>query len=127
MKQEILDIIIGSESAVLATTGPHGLNVVPLSVWEVKEGKIHLYDFFMSKTAENIQTEPKAVFTCWTGFVGVQVKGQAQYEKMGDVFSEAQVKMKERFPDRTLNGVIQLTPEEIFDIAPGALGKKFEF
>ena len=36
MKQNIQTITEDFESAALATTGPHGLNVVPMSVVEVR-------------------------------------------------------------------------------------------
>jgi len=31
--------------------------------------------------------------------------------------------MKERFPDRTLRAVIRLTPDMVYDVAPGATGE----
>ena len=124
MKQEIEDIITSSSCAALATTGPHGLNVVPISVWNVRKGEIHLYDFFMQKTAVNLKEEPKASFTSWKGFVGVQVKAEAKYETEGEDFHAAVIEMKEKFPDRILAGLIRLTPIKIYDVAPGTNGEE---
>ena len=45
MTQDIKDTIKNSVSAALATTGPSGLNVVPISVFEVRGEEVHLYDF----------------------------------------------------------------------------------
>lgn len=123
MHEQIRRIITGSDAHALATTGPHGVNVVPLSVVEVVGDEIHLYDFFMHKTAENIQVEPQVAFTSWQGFRGVQIKATAAYETSGEVYEAAVVEMKERFPDRTLHAVIRLTPTAVYDIAPGASGE----
>lgn len=123
MKQNIKDIITNSDSAALATTGPNGLNVVPISVFSVQGEEIHLYDFFMKKTSENILAEPKVAFTCWKDFVGVQIKAEAKYETAGPDYDATVIEMKERFPDRVLAGLIRLTPTEIYDVAPGAGGE----
>ena len=123
MNEQIRRIITGSDAHALATTGPHGVNVVPLSVVELRGDEIHLYDFFMHKTAENIKAEPKVALTSWQGFRGVQVKADAVYATDGEVYEAAVKEMKERFPDRTLHGVIRLTPTEVYDIAPGASGE----
>lgn len=121
MNTEIIQIITDSESAALATTGPHGLNVVPISVFEPRQGEVHLFDFFMNKTAENIQAEGDATFTCWKGFSGLQVKAEAKYETYGPDYDAAVVEMKERFPDRTLKALIRLIPSEIYDVTPRAI------
>lgn len=123
MKQNIEDIITNSESAALATMGPNGLNVVPISVFSVQGEEIHLYDFFMKKTSENIKAEPKVALTCWKGFVGVQVKATVEYETIGPDYEAAVVEMKERFPERTLAGLIRLTPTAVYDVAPGTTGE----
>ena len=123
MTTKIEKIITECDAYALATTGPHGVNVVPLSVVAVHDGEIHLYDFFMHKTAENIQANSGVAFTCWQGFRGLQIKATATYETEGTVFSTAVPEMKERFPDRTLRAVIRLTPTAVYDIAPGASGE----
>ncbi len=121
MNERIKNIITGSDSHALATTGPRGLNVVPLSVVELRDHEIHLYDFFMGKTADNLQAGDEVALTSWKDFVGVQVKARVVYETDGEVFESAEVEMKERFPDRTLKAVIRLTPTAIYDVAPGAI------
>jgi hypothetical protein len=120
MHEQIRRIISESDSHALATTGPYGVNVVPISVVDLRDDEIHLYDFFMHKTAENIQVEPKVAFTSWQGFRGVQIKANAIYETSGEVYEAAVVDMKQRFPDRTLRAVIRLKPTEAYDVAPGA-------
>jgi len=123
MTEQIRRIIAGSDAHALATTGPHGVNVVPISVVELHGNEIHLYDFFMHKTAENILVEPQVALTSWQGFRGVQVKAIAAYETEGEVYEAAVTEMKQRFPDRTLRAVIRLTPTAIYDVAPGASGE----
>ncbi len=108
---------MNAEARALATTGPHEVNVVPVSVVAVRDGNIYLYNFFMKKTVENLQTEPLVALTCWTGLVGIQIKARAHYLTGGEVFAEAVREMKVRFPDRTLAGVIELTPAMIFDVS----------
>lgn len=117
MEQSIIDQIINAEARALATTGPHEVNVVPVSVVAVQNEKIYLYNFFMKKTVENLQTEPLVALTCWSGLAGIQVKARAHYLTSGDVFTEAKTEMLVRFPDRTLSGVIELTPTVIFDVS----------
>jgi hypothetical protein len=118
MDDEMIDLILTSGPAALATSGPHGLNVVPVSVVSVCEGEIRLYDFFMEKTAENIKADPQIALTCWRGKAGLQVKGEAKYDTEGTVYEEAVIEMKERFPERELTAVIRLKPSEIFDVSP---------
>lgn len=122
MKQVIQNKIEGATSMALATNGPHGLNLVPISVWEVHGEEIFMFDFFMAKTAENIKVDPTAAITCWRDFVGLQIKVNAVYETAGEEYDAAVIRMKERFPDRTLSGLIRLTPTAVYDVAPGANG-----
>lgn len=123
MREQIRQKIVGANSMALATTGPAGLNVVPLSVWEVVGEEIHVYDFFMHKTAENLRAERLVALTCWRDFVGVQIKGTASYETAGEEYDAAAKTMKERFPDRTLKALVRITPVAVYDIAPGGSGE----
>src|SRR3989338_2963476 len=47
----------------LATNGPEGINVVPVSMIRVNENDIWLFEFFMDKTAKNAEAGKKAVLT----------------------------------------------------------------
>lgn len=117
---EIQSQISDAEARALATTGPNGVNVVPVSVVNVTNTEIHLYDFFMGKTVVNLQAEPQVALTAWSGLSGMQVKATATYVTNGDVFAAAKTEMRERFPERTLSGVIVLTPTAVYDISAGA-------
>ncbi len=70
MKQKIRESIEGFSAAALATSGPSGINVVPMSVVDVSGEEIHLYDFFLGKTVENIKLQSAVAFTFWKGFEG---------------------------------------------------------
>lgn len=116
----LIEVLKNASAKALATTGPHGINVVPISVIEVSEQEILLFDFFMNKTAENLQVSKTAALTAWSGLTGIQVKAKAAYEKEGERFLSSVVVMKERFPDRVLRGVIVLQPTHIYNVSAGA-------
>ena len=109
-----------AEAKALATYGPAGINVVPVSVIAVTETEIHLYDFFMGKTVENIKAEAAVALTAWSGLQGVQVRATAAYCTEGAVFTAAQTEMQVRFSDRVLKGVVVLTPTAVYDISADA-------
>lgn len=122
MNPDIIDIISASDQAALATTGPQGLNVVPISVFSARADGVYICHFFMNKTIENLRAEPNAAFTCWKGFAGVQLKGAVEVIEAGETFAEFVALMRERFPERTLLAVLRLTPERVYDVAPGTGG-----
>ena len=71
----------------------------------------------MGKTVENLSQSPTVSLTAWSALEGVQVKATATYITAGDRFIAAGDIMRERFPDRTLRGVIELTPTMVYDIS----------
>lgn len=127
LPEAITNVVTTATARALATCGPHGVNVVPVSVVDVDEGCIFLYNFFMGKTVDNILDQPDVALTCWTGLEGVQIKAAAVYHTSGARFDRAVVTMKERFPDRILSGIIALTPTAVYDVSAGAnAGTKLE-
>lgn len=117
LSSEVCTQIENAENKAFATNGPHGVNVVPVSVVEVVSARIRLYNFFMGKSIENLQKDAPIALACWSGLSGVQVKGAATYVTSGDVFEQAVDMMKERFPERTLSGIIEITPTAVYDIS----------
>lgn len=111
--------ITGAEARALATFGPMGVNVVPISVVDFIDEKICLYNFFMKKTVQNIMTEPQVAFTVWSGLSGIQIKAIAEYKTNGEYYEAEVIKMKTRFPDRTLAGIIMLEPISVYDVSAG--------
>lgn len=126
LTQTVVEMVTSATARALASSGPQGINVVPVSVVKVLEERIYLYNFFMHKTVENIMAEPNVSLACWVGLSGVQIKAVAEYVTTGIVFETACVEMKERFPERILSGVIVLLPREVYDISAEAnkAGKK---
>lgn len=120
LTKELIEQIENAEARAFATCGPQGVNVVPVSVLSVNDGAIYLYNFFMSKSVENIQNEADVALCVWSGLVGIQIRAQAEYLEGGDFFESEKVKMKEQFPERTLFGLIKLTPESVFDVSAQA-------
>lgn len=120
MQRYITLAIEQADAKALATTGPHGINVVPVSVVEVVGNEIYLFDFFMRKTAENILVQPEVALVCWRGFEGVQIKAIASYETDGPAYEGEVLKMRGLFPDRVLRAVIRLRPTAVYDVAPEA-------
>jgi hypothetical protein len=115
----IAETISNAEARALATTGPTGINVVPISMARVTTDAIWLFDFFMDKTVTNINNQAEVALTAWTGLTGVQVKAQARYVSEGPEFAEAVAWVKEHNPDRVTRGLIILEPTAMFDVSPG--------
>lgn len=118
--QKIIDALLCAEGKALATTGKYGINVVPVSTVRVEGGKILLMNYFFKKTLENILEQPRVALTFWSGLEGYQVKGSVAYVDSGSVFEEARNWILNNVADRTLLGLLVLTPEEVFNISPGA-------
>lgn len=120
MHEKIHEIIRNAEAKALATTGPAGLNVVPLSMVKVNDGStIWLFNFFMDKTVKNLAAEPFVALTCWSALRGVQIKGDATYTTSGTDFDAAANWVASQNPKRVIKGLIALVPTEIYDISPG--------
>lgn len=122
LTKEILEIINSADNRALATVGEDGPNVVPLSMVVTDQDSIVICDCFMGKTAANLANDPRAAIAFWKGFVGVQVKGKITYETSGENFDLYVKWLKEKHPDRTLRGVLVMSPEKVFDLAPSNAG-----
>ena len=118
MTKQIEHAILNASGRALATNGPAGLNVIPVSAAQVIDGAIHLFDFFMSKTVTNIQSDNHVALVCWEGLSGVQVKATAEYVTNGVAFEGADKWAKEAHPDRKLRGVLVLSPNQCYSVTP---------
>lgn len=117
LNEAMQEMLISADGKALATTGPHGINVVPVSVISVSTDEIVLYDFFMDKTVENLKVEPAVALSAWKGLEGVQVKATAAYVTEGEGYITAVEAMQQQFPERTLKGILLLTPVAVYDVA----------
>jgi predicted pyridoxine 5'-phosphate oxidase superfamily flavin-nucleotide-binding protein len=115
-----------AEAKALATTGPAGLNVVPVSMIKINDDSIWLFDFFMEKTATNVEAESTVSLTAWTNMVGVQVKGTVKYLTAGEEFTAGVNWCQAQNPDLVVKGLLVMTPTEVFDISPSGAFKAEE-
>ena len=122
LSEEILGIISGADQRALATVGEDGPNVVPLSMTIIDGDRIVICDCFMDKSAKNLAKDNRAAVSFWKGFVGVQVKGLVSYKTEGEYFERYTDWLKEKYPDRTLRGVLVLTAERVYDLHPQNAG-----
>ncbi len=118
MEKYIEDFIISADAKALATYAEGNLNVIPVSSIKVHGGKIWLINYFMEKTLANIRKSNKVSLVCWRKMMGYQVKGEATYVTEGSEFEDAVGWIKELLPDRTVKGLIVITPHEVFDVSP---------
>lgn len=119
ISETVKKAITEAAAKALASLGPEGINVVPVSMIKVNDSTIWLFDFFMQKTANNIKANPEVALTIWTGMTGLQIKGQAEYITNGGDFEEAVAFVASQNPSRVVQGLIVLTPSNIYDISPG--------
>lgn len=120
LSKKAVDFILHADGKALATIGKYGINVVPLSTIRIVDGKLWLMNYFMKKTLKNILEEPLVALACWRGLDGVQIKGHVEYFESGDAVEEAREWVNKNVPDRTVKGLLILTPEEEYSVAPSA-------
>lgn len=118
LSETITQLLISADSKALATTGPQGLNVVPISSIKIVDNKIWLINYFFKKTLDNILAEPHVSLVAWKGFGGYQIRGRVEYLENGPEFEAAKQWVAEILPDRVVKGLLVLTPEAAYDIAP---------
>ncbi len=115
--QEFENIFQPTSAKALATYGPHGINVVPVSVSQYHDGEVILFNFFMNKTAENLLAVPECSLVVWNGTQGTQMKGKVSYESTGELFESYRASMSLEFPDRTLQAIIRIQDIVLSDIS----------
>lgn len=118
MENFIKEFLLAAPSKALATNGPFGLNVVPVSTIFIEGNNIILVDYFMNKTLSNILENSQVSFTAWKDLYGYQIKADCKYKKEGEIFEDIVLKVKEILPERIVKGILVLEVKEIFDIAP---------
>ena len=119
LSEKIQEVLKTATAKALATTGPHSVNVVPVSMINVVDDEIWLFDFFMDKSVKNVREDSSVALTAWTDMVGIQVKAEASYLTEGTQFEEAVAWAKTQNPERVTKGLLLLKPTAVFDISPG--------
>jgi len=117
----IKSFLLNASAKALATYGPKGLNAVPVSVVQVHDYQIWLFDFFMHKTVANIQVNSQVSLVFWSGLQGYQIKGRANYQTAGTDFEQAKQYVAKHYPERTLKGLLVLSVDEVWDVSVGGI------
>ena len=115
----IIQTIATADARALATVGPQGINVIPISTCKVTNAHLWVFDFFMNKTVTNVQAEPHVAFSAWKNFTGVQIKAIAAYHTDEKSVATAQEWVSAQGQDRVVRGLITLTPTVVYDVTPG--------
>lgn len=118
LSPKITQLLKTASAKALATTGPHGINVVPVSTIHVTDDSIWLFNFFMDKTIANITTNDDVALTAWTALTGLQIKATTIYYTDGEMFDRAIAWLREHHPNHAASGVLVLKPTALFDISP---------
>jgi len=120
LDQEVVDGLLDPEvSKALATNGPHGINVIPVSSIKIVDGNIWLINYFFEKTHGNVQEDSTVALVYWKGFDGHQIKAESTYYTEGEEFDTATQWIAKEHPSRTVKGVLVLKPTEVHDISIG--------
>ncbi len=117
LDKDTTEFILQAPNKALATFGPQGINVVPVSTIRIVEDKILLVNYFMNKTIENIKNNPDISLVCWSGLDGYQIKGEIEYKTSGELFDELTAWAIEKFPEREVHGILLVTPQHIYPIS----------
>lgn len=120
LPENIVQCIQTASAKALATCVGESANVVPVSKIKVIDNKIWLVNYFMGKTIENIRQNPSVSLACWKGLEGYQIKGEVEYLTEGEIFSAVVAEAAIEYPDRTVQGVLVLTAQELFDVSATA-------
>jgi predicted pyridoxine 5'-phosphate oxidase superfamily flavin-nucleotide-binding protein len=114
-------ILETAPAKAFATSCPGTINVVPVSMVQVHDSSIWLFDFFMDKTAHNVNVSSLCALTAWEDMKGIQVKGDVTYVTSGESFAAAVDWVHTQNPDRVVKGLLIIEPNAIFDISPGGV------
>ncbi|PID70246.1 hypothetical protein CSB37_02570 [bacterium DOLZORAL124_38_8] len=115
---EIRSFLLNASAKSLATNGPEGLNVVPVSTIKITDNnQIILVDYFFGKTRSNLQNSTTSSLVAWQDTIGFQIKSHHQYQTSGTIFDTVSQWVQQNFPERTVHGIVVLEPQAIFDIS----------
>tara|TARA_B100001989_G_C24318897_1_gene354173 strand:+ start:21 stop:437 length:417 start_codon:yes stop_codon:yes gene_type:complete len=117
----IKSLLENASAKALATNGPEGINVVPVSMIRVNSDSIWLFDFFMNKTKNNLAADGQVALAAWTDMTGVQIKAEVTYLSAGAEFEEAAAWVETQNPERVTKGLLVLKPTAIYDVCPSGV------
>ncbi len=122
LTEDMKKIAAKSGTYILATSNKAGKpNAVPIGIYKVKDETIVLADNFMNKTRKNLEENPVAAVTFWSGedHYGYQIKGKTSIETSGEDYEAMKKSMEEKkFPFKP-KAVVVLSVEEAYYIGSG--------
>ena len=122
LTQDMKDIAGKVRFFVLATSSKDGVpNGVPMGAVRVKDDEIVIADNFMNKTRKNLEENPVAAISYWSGedHYGYQLKGKARIETSGEDFDVMTKRAEERNMPFRPKAVVILTVEEAYYVGSG--------
>ncbi len=114
-----LPFVLSATNLTLAThdRDTHTINIVPLSVRYVINDVIYLADFFMNKTRSNLNYDDTCTLLAREWLEWYQFKGHAHYiDHTYDNYRQLADDLIQKFPERTLNGIIQFDTHTEYSI-----------
>jgi predicted pyridoxine 5'-phosphate oxidase superfamily flavin-nucleotide-binding protein len=120
--QEMKDIAAKTMVYILATSDKEGKpNGVPIGFVNIKDDEVVLADNFMLKTRRNLEQNPVAAVSYWSGDAryGFQLKGKTRIETSGEYYDEMSGRMEERKLPFKPKAVVVLAVEEAYYIGAG--------
>jgi predicted pyridoxine 5'-phosphate oxidase superfamily flavin-nucleotide-binding protein len=120
--QDMKDIAAKTGVYILATADKNGKpNGVPIGIVRIKDDEVVLADNFMLKTRQNLEENPVAAVTYWSGedHYGYQLKGKIRIETSGEDYQTMAGSMEERKLPFKPKAVVILTVEEAYYVGAG--------
>ena len=115
--QDMKDIAAKTMVYILATSSKDGRpNGVPIGIVRIKDDEVVLADNFMLKTRQNLEENPVAAISYWSGedHYGYQLKGKTRIETSGEYYDEIARGMDERKLPFKPKAVVVFTVEEAY-------------
>jgi hypothetical protein len=115
--QDMKDIAAKTTVYILATSSKEGKpNGVPIGIVRIKDDEVILADNFMLKTRQNLEENPVAAVSYWSGddHYGYQLKGKTRIETSGEYYDEVARGMEERKVPFKPKAVVILTVDEAY-------------
>ena len=121
--QDMKDIAAKTRTFIFSTADKNGKpNGVPIGMVRIiSDSEVMLTDNFMLKTRKNLEENPAAAISYWSGEdrYGYQLKGKAMIETSGKLFDEATQQVKERKLPFTPKAVVIVKVEEAYYVGAG--------
>jgi uncharacterized protein len=134
LTSEMKEVAEKGRPFVIATASPSGEpNAVSITFAKIiSDDEIILVDNFMKKTIQNIKANPRVSVLVWAKMdtgksVGYQFKGEAGYERAGELFNSAVEWTKSTAPQLNPKGVVVVKIDSIYITTAGpTAGNKVE-